>query len=338
MYDFIIVGGGLSGSLLGYLLKTHGYNVIIFEKQNIKTKYKLCGGIITPKTYSFLTSTFSKKEIDKLVKTKFTKCEVIANKKVTVDNLDIKIIDRQKLDNYLLNKYLENGGDIIDNSKITKIDFDNNTITNNNIEYKYNYLIGADGVLSYVRNKLTGRIQNKNFSLESFQKNNQQSDLIIEFIDKYKGYNWIIPTIKDICIGTGNINMETHIDHIFKELAKRYKLQDEKKGAFLPTGNDIFLNHKNVYFIGDAAGLISPITGEGIYYALTSAKLLFQSFEKKSSYLELMKPICQKISKELLLINLIYNDKIRHLIFNKMAKNNKTSRFIIEKVKKILLT
>ena len=58
MYDYIIVGGGLSGAMIGYLLKKEGYKVMIFEKQNIKTKTKLCGGIITPKTYSILVKEF----------------------------------------------------------------------------------------------------------------------------------------------------------------------------------------------------------------------------------------------------------------------------------------
>ena len=35
MYDYIIVGAGLSGSMLGYLLKKNGYNVIILEKQQL---------------------------------------------------------------------------------------------------------------------------------------------------------------------------------------------------------------------------------------------------------------------------------------------------------------
>lgn len=32
MYDYLIVGGGLAGSMLGYLLKKNGYDVVILEK------------------------------------------------------------------------------------------------------------------------------------------------------------------------------------------------------------------------------------------------------------------------------------------------------------------
>ena len=45
-------------------------DVVILEKQSLSKKNKLCGGIITPKAYSLLTSEFSKKDINKLIKTK----------------------------------------------------------------------------------------------------------------------------------------------------------------------------------------------------------------------------------------------------------------------------
>lgn len=337
MYEYVVVGGGLAGSMLGYLLKKNGYDVVILEKQSLNKKNKLCGGIITPKTYSLLTSEFSKKDINKLIKTKFYECTVIDTNKLILDNIDIKIVDRKRLDDYILNQYLKLGGKIIENVKIENIDFYNNIIICNKEKYKFKYLIGADGTLSYVRNKLTGKSQNKNLALENFQTCNNDLKFTIEFVNKYKGYNWIIPTQTDVCYGTGNISKEIKIDYMFEDLANRYNLQNYKKGAFLPTGDDIFLNKKNIYFVGDASGLISPITGEGIYYALYSAQQLFECFQNNKNYTKLMKPTCKKIKKELFLIKIIYNEKIRKFVFSKMTKNRKLSKVIKNKVKKLLL-
>ena len=89
--------------------------------------------------------------------------------------------------------------------------------------------------------------------------------------------------------------------------------------------------------IGDAAGLISPITGEGIYYALYSAQALFKHFSKNYSYIAVMKNIIKKIKLERLLINIIYNNKIRNFVFNQMDKNNKLSKSIKKYVNKLLL-
>lgn len=337
MYDYLIVGGGLAGSMLGYLLKKNGYDVVILEKQILMKKSKLCGGIITPKTYSLLTSEFPKVDIDNIVKVKFKNCDIIDNIKINLDNIDIKIVDRKKLDDYILNKYLKLGGKVIENSKIENIDFHNNAVISNDKKYKFKYLIGADGTLSYVRKLLTGKIQSKNFALESFQESKNKINFTIEFMGDYKGYNWIIPMKKEICFGTGNIAQNVKIQEIFEDMAKRYNFKNDMKGAFLPTGSDILLNKNNVFFIGDAAGLISPITGEGIYYALYSAQLLFKSFKENKDYISLMKNICKKIKKELFLIKIIYNSKIRNFVFRKIAKKNKISNLIKIYVKNLLL-
>lgn len=337
MYDYLIVGGGLAGSMLGYLLKKNGYDVVILEKQILMKKSKLCGGIITPKTYSLLTSEFPKVDIDNIVKVKFKNCDIIDNIKINLDNIDIKIVDRKKLDDYILNKYLKLGGKVIENSKIENIDFHNNAVISNDKKYKFKYLIGADGTLSCVRKLLTGKIQSKNFALESFQESKNKINFTIEFMGDYKGYNWIIPMKEEICFGTGNIAQDIKIQGLFEDMAKRYNFKNDMKGAFLPTGSDILLNKNNVFFIGDAAGLISPITGEGIYYALYSAKLLFKSFKENKDYISLMKNICKKIKKELFLIKIIYNSKIRNFVFRKIAKKNKISNLIKIYIKNLLL-
>jgi len=337
MYDYLIVGAGLAGSLLGYLLQKNGYNVIILEKQYLDKKAKLCGGIVTPKAYSLLTSHFSIEEIDTAVKEQLYDCLVTDDVQVQLNDIDIKIVDRKKLDDYILSQYVKLGGRVVENCKIQNIDFDNCVITANGEKYSYKYLIGADGVLSFVRKSLTGKTQNKNFALESFQTMSKQLRFTIEFVGNYKGYNWIIPTGKEVCFGTGNIAQETEIEGIFNDLASRCKLDNTKKGAFLPTGNDIYLNKGNIYLIGDAAGLISPITGEGIYYAIYSACILFGCLTKSTNYSRAMNGIVKDIKLQLKLIKIIYNSKIRNFVFKIMVSKNILAKFIERYVKKLLL-
>lgn len=338
MYDYLIVGAGLAGSMLGYLLQKEGYKVIILEKQILNKKKKLCAGIITPKTYLLLVSEFTKKDIDNIVKTQFCECDIIDKAKVTLKDIDIKIVDRKQLDDYILEQYLKLGGRIEEESKIENIDFKNNIVISNDKKYMYKYLIAADGTLSCVRKAFSGKIQNKNFALESFQTTTKKLKFTIEFVDKYKGYNWIIPIKECVCIGTGNISQEIEIENVFDDLMKRYKLDNSKKGAFLPTGNDILLNAGNIYFLGDAAGLISPITGEGIYYALSSAKTLFKCFKENKNYSSLMKSEIRFIKFQKNLIKVIYNSKIRNVVLKIMSKENLNSRFIHKFVKNILLS
>lgn len=335
--DYLIVGAGLAGSMLGYLLQKNGYNVIILEKQSLSSKHKLCGGIVTPKAYSLLMTHFNQKDVQATVKTTFTTCKVTDKVEVGLKDIDIKIVDRKLLDDYILNEYIKLGGKIIENCKAESIDFNRNILTANGETYTFKHLIGADGVLSQVRKYLTGKIQNKNFALESFQQTDNKLDFKIEFVKDYKGYNWVIPANNVVCIGTGNIAGDTEIQDVYDELTNKYSLSSEKKGAFLPTGNDIMLNKGNVYFIGDAAGLISPVTGEGIYYALYSACMLFECFSKGKSYSKCMQRVVKDIKLQLKLVKVIYSDKIRNFVFTIMKRDNGISKLIIKHVKKILL-
>lgn len=340
MYDYLIIGAGLAGSMLGYLLKKHGYNVMILEKQILSNKNKLCAGIITPKTYSLLISEFLKNDIDNIVKAQFCECDVKDKIKITLKGVNLKIIDRKKLDNYILEQYLRLGGKVSENCKIENIDFYNSIVTCNSKEYGFKYLIAADGTLSYVRKALNGKMQRKNFALESFQTiTNEQLKFTIEFKNNYKGYNWIIPTKNEVCIGTGNIDQEINIEKIYDDLVTRCKLDNNsKQGAFLPTGNDILLNKGNIFFLGDAAGLIAPVTGEGIYYALYSAKVLFRCFSEGKKYSSLMRKEKRKIKLQLCIINIVYSSRIRNNVFKIMSKGNIISKIIYKYVKRILLS
>ena len=81
------------------------------------------------------------------------------------------------------------------------------------------------------------------------------------------------------------------------------------RGAFLPTGLDVLLRSgKRSYFVGDAAGLISNITGAGIQYALLSSRLLAEAFLGGTPYEEAMRLITETVLK--------------------MAKNAKTIQFL----------
>ena len=56
-YDVTIVGGGPGGSTAGYLLNRLGLNVQIIDK-DVFPRQKLCGGILTLKTFKLLKRVF----------------------------------------------------------------------------------------------------------------------------------------------------------------------------------------------------------------------------------------------------------------------------------------
>lgn len=60
----------------------------------------------------------------------------------------------------------------------------------------------------------------------------------------------------------------------------------------------IFLGKDNVFLIGEAAGLISPSTAEGISFALRSGKYCAETFNKGNN-LNYYKKMCEVLKKEI---------------------------------------
>lgn len=333
-YDTIIIGAGLAGCCLGKLLLEKNQKVLIFEKRDINNKSKLCGGIITGKSFKILKKIYGNIIND----LPFTKLEefIVKNNKSTL-NIKGEIlytIFREDLDNFLLEQFNENGGKIIDKTSYEKIDFQNNILYANGKKYKYKNLVGADGVFSQVRFDLINKQQRKNFALEIYFPK-EEKQLQIDFFNNFKGYAWIIPNKKNTILGIGDVSRNTDIKKI---LINHFTLNDKNsrlKGAFLPSGNDILLQKKNIYFIGDAAGLISPITGEGIYYSLISAFKLSNNIHN-NNYIKSMKKETINIKTELFLKNFVYNTKLRNYLFKKYNKSKLITKLISKFIKKIL--
>lgn len=149
-----------------------------------------------------------------------------------------------------------------------------------------------------------------NFAIES--KYSIEADMIqIDFLEHFKGYAWTVSNNKTNLIGLGNVSKDKNIRNTFIDYFHLDK-NVPMRGAFLPTGDNIFLKKGKIFLIGDAAGLASPVIGEGIYYALSSAYNLAKSmdgFYKLRMCKDSFIIFSHRISKLL-----IYNTYIRNFI------------------------
>ena len=327
-YDFIIIGAGLSGCVLGYLLRKQNKKVLIVEHKKIKNKSKLCGGLLTQKSYNLLNDIYDNdiKELDFI---SHHKSYIVNNNKKIEFDISLYTIYRKELDDFVLDKYLKLDGEILENTSFSDINISKKEILINNNIYNFEYLIGADGVLSSVRKKITKKNQEMNFALEN-NFNIDKKDLAVYFFDNLKSYGWIIPNNKYTMVGIGDVSGKVKLDQDYTDYLKQIGIENDnsnKRGAFLPSGKDILLeSDKCVKYIGDAGGLISPITGEGIYYAINSAKTLSEDF---INYKKNMKKIIKEIRSENFYKKFVYNYKLRNFIFDR--ETNRIFRKIIDK-------
>lgn len=333
-YDVVIIGAGPSGITLGYLLTKNNINCCIVEKQKFPRE-KLCGGLLTKKTYDLITDVYGNIEYDYNIT---NDVELYYNTKLFMKYKSddaFRNVERKDFDNKLLKEYLNIGGTIIFSGAV-KYDVSDKieiTIENGNKIYS-KYLVGADGALSSVRRLIDKEYEPKGFCTEGYS---EKTDNIIKifFGNRYnKGYGWVIPKKNNMAVGFGEC--KNKLDPIIKynNFTEEKNLKCSKvRGAFIPYNKcDCKIAENKIFLVGDAAGFVDPLTGEGIYFAILSAKKLAEVFienlnTKEEEYIKKTKNIVKIINKTVKYRNVFYSKLFQKVGF-KMFKSSKFGRFV----------
>lgn len=337
-YDVVVVGAGPAGSTIGYLLKKENLNVLIIDKEKFPRR-KLCGGLITAKTKDLFEEIY--KESFSVYENKTDILCLYYNKKLihkVKTNQPFYFVDRSIFDNQLLEKYKNIGGDVIEGSNINHFDFANHSLDIDNTIISYKYLVGADGANSVVRKYIDNKYKPNALCLETNCYDTKMSldKIHVLFGERFCGYGWIFPKKNYVTIGIGgNIESKNNIEkQKLEELIQFSGSTDIPKirGAFIPYGKYIKIPFKNnVVLIGDAAGLVDPITGEGIYFALQSALNIARDIAQKissSSFFDnqtqdCYKGIHQKIDTSRKFQRCLSNDFLLKIAFHWLKKRDK---------------
>ena len=298
-YDVIIVGGGPGGSTAAYLLTKFGFHVLIIDKENFP-RPKLCGGLLTQKTFRVLNRVFGETEsslADKhILNFRADNYEIFYKDKPLLkkhSEIPFLFVERRIYDSFLLEKAREAGAEIIEGEKVKAIDLSTTeVVTSTGRRFRSKFIVGADGVNSVVRKELfsAGRVDGREWGrnlatgLEVFINRDETTKAVdhpLVFFGFVRwGYSWVFPNRDVIVAGSGGLNTTNRSDLLksFHNLLSSLNLNEGRvsriAGHPIPYGN--FLRRpvsENFLLVGDAAGFADPITGEGIFYAQRSAEL-----------------------------------------------------------------
>lgn len=294
--DVIIIGGGLAGLVSAIHLSKHGVDVLVIEK-NSYPKHKVCGEYISNEVLPYLQSLgvdplqLGAKKISRFMLS--TPKNKIIETKLPLGGLGIS---RFTLDHALAKKAKDMGVKIVHDS-VLNIQFSNDKFrvtVKNGADYTAKIAIGAYGKRSAIDIKLDRNfIKNKSFFLAV------KTHLIGDFPDDLValhnfdgGYCGVSKVEND------HINVCYIVD--FKSFKKYKGFQDFQqqvmyKNIYLKT---IFENSESAFskpltisqisfspkrpveqhilMCGDAAGMIRPLSGNGMSMAIRSAKLASQ--------------------------------------------------------------
>ncbi len=304
----LIVGAGLAGASLGFLLRKAGDDVLLLELLDAKEKDKLCGGLVSgegirqfeavygPNSFAILCSS----RIDRICQ-RFSGCELGSQG-------NLWALPRKRLDDYALRRYRETDGRLMDRVAVREIDEAKGVAVGDDLRkggrfsVRFDRLVGADGAMSATRRLTTGRAPRVAIAVES-EIPLFGGEVVLDYLADAIGYSWYIPQGEKAVVGCG-VCAEAGVDsiRIVREGATDFcrgmgiPVPSRFRGAPLPIGNDVLLRTgTRTFFIGDAAGLIHNITGAGIDCALLSVRFLANAFLRGDSYEETMRSCVEEV-------------------------------------------
>lgn len=300
-FDVIIVGCGPSGVAAAKVLIKSKINFCMIDKETLPRK-KLCAGGLTLKCQGILDELgFDYKS---MIKGYYSNFELRTKNKIR--KLEVKesiaMVNRTEFDNHNLREIKKYNKNIIEGEKITDIKDD--IITTDKDEYKYKYVIFADGINGYSR--VFSKQNNLGFCVEADIEKRKDKSISISFDALRDGYAWIFPKGDYSTVGLGKFkNIKDDYKRIMHDFCEDYNIKvDDKDIKGYPIPTSIIKNNiiDNKILVGDAAGLVDPISGEGIYYALLSGKCAAEV-------------ITNKLNNENVNMKKIYKNKMKHAYF-----------------------
>jgi flavin-dependent dehydrogenase len=304
-YDIAIIGGGLAGLALSIQLAKAGYSVVLFEKEKYPF-HKVCGEYISLESWNFLEEhgiPLSDWNLP-IIKRLFVSAP---NGKYLKHDLPLGGfgISRYKLDAALADIARSVGVKLLEEVKVNQVDFENKRFiiqTSSSLTYETSVACGTFGKRSNLDVKWKRNfIRQKNNKLNNYIgvkyhiKTDFPDDMIAlhNFSDGYCGISRIEEGKYCLCYLTTAQNLQSADNSIAimeKNILQRnpYLQKIFSTADFLydqpVTISQISFSKKNqvqdhILLIGDAAGMITPLCGNGMSMALHGSKIAFECIQ-----------------------------------------------------------
>lgn len=281
-FDVVVVGAGPAGSAAAKRSCDLGLSVALIDRATFP-RPKLCGALVSPRGHTALNAIFGVQMdpdmylVSRDVAFKWDGEELNRFKAP----FDLTYTYRLDFDHWLQQKAIAAGAEDFQGLRIESFDDAAHALVlSDGRRITYKVLIGADGAASPVAKHLFGEAFDKDkigFAYETEAPGGCDEDALmsIDFEIVKWGYGWNFPKANSRTIGLGAIR---GVDQDLKEKMARYlrhegvEPDDVKiKGAHIPLGDFKEKPGKGrVLLVGDAAGFVDAITGEGIALAMES--------------------------------------------------------------------
>jgi geranylgeranyl reductase len=282
------VGGGPCGATAADQLARHGRSVLLLDKAG---RIKPCGGAIPPR----LIQDFDIP--DHLLAARITSARMIAPSARAVDmpieGGFVGMVDRETFDEWLRNRAAANGA-IRCTGKFEKITRDDDGVAlvrfrrqdGGAADVRAKVVIGADGAKSQVAAQCipsADRIPHV-FAYHEIVRtptsgfDGMRCNVYYQGLMSPDFYGWVFPHGETASVGSGSMRKGFSLRQAVTRLRTSAGLGDvdivRREGAPIPLHPmRRWDDGRDVMVAGDAAGVVAPASGEGIYYAMVGGQL-----------------------------------------------------------------
>lgn len=296
-YDVAIVGGGLAGLCLAIQLADANFKVVLFEKESYPF-HKVCGEYVSMESYPFLEKLglpLSMMDLPRITHLRVSS----PDGKLLEQNLDLGGfgISRFTLDASLAAIAIQKGVLLKTLTKVTEVHFADDTFKIKTIQgnYEATLVCGAYGKRAIIDQQLKRPrpLTKKNYIGVKYHIKLNFPDDVIElhnFKDGYCGISKVDGDKYCLCYLSDAQNLKDHHndiklmeEHVLMKnpfLAKYFKEATFFYAAPLTISQISFAKksavHEHVLMLGDAAGNIAPLCGNGMSMAMHASKIAFE--------------------------------------------------------------
>jgi geranylgeranyl reductase family protein len=280
-HDIIVVGAGPAGSTAAYRLAKAGASVLLLDRARFP-RDKPCGGGVTGRAARLLP--FS---IEPVVEHVVSAVDLRLRYGKTLARGDgqplVYMTQRKRLDHFLVQRAVEAGVELREGIKVGELEVGEDSVSVEGFEALA--LVGADGVngvtaraLGLGGNRVVGVALEGNLTYAKMDRKAYDGRLALELGVVPGGYGWVFPKGDHANFGVGGWpdegpRLREHLRVLCEAHGASFEDLEELRGYRLPLREPkATLARGRALLVGDAAGLIDPVSGDGMFEGFLSSE------------------------------------------------------------------